>query len=101
VTRRAVRSALRDFEGPLLFLIFINDISDTIVHSCKQYADDTKLLATMDHLSEIVSFQAAIDTIVRWSKVWLMRLNEEKCKMMHIGEKNVKHPYSISTVTGD
>ena len=31
--------------GPLLFLIYLNDISDTIVYSCKQYADDTKSVA--------------------------------------------------------
>jgi hypothetical protein len=33
------------------------------------------------------------------SRTWLMRLNEQKCKIMHIGKTNQHHPYTISTLT--
>ena len=33
--------------------------------------------------------QNDIDTILDWANTWLMRLNIEKCKVMHIGKKKI------------
>ncbi len=38
-----------------------------------------------------------IDNLVEWSREWLMRLNEGKCKVMHIGKENQQYPYTINT----
>ncbi|XP_047143080.1 uncharacterized protein LOC124817269 [Hydra vulgaris] len=35
--------------GQILFIIFVNDISNIVNHPCKMYADDTKLVARLDH----------------------------------------------------
>ncbi|XP_004207315.2 uncharacterized protein LOC101240603 [Hydra vulgaris] len=35
--------------GAILFIIFVNDISDIVNHPCKMYADDTNLLGSLDH----------------------------------------------------
>jgi ribonuclease P/MRP protein subunit RPP40 len=48
----------------LLFIIFINDASDQLNHLCKQYADDTKLLAAIRNLTYIEKLQADISTLV-------------------------------------
>ena len=36
--------------GPILFLVFINDMLDVVKNTCKLFADDKKLLAKMDSL---------------------------------------------------
>lgn len=33
--------------------------------------------------------------LVRWLVEWQMTFNDEKCKVMHVGKKNVKFRYSM------
>ncbi len=57
--------------SPLLFIIFINDASDQLNHPCKQYANDTKLLAAIRNLTDIEKLQADINTIVKGLDYWV------------------------------
>ena len=77
--------------GPILFLIYINDLPDKLNNLCKMYADDSKILAKVrknNELEDTNKMQNDIDTILDLTNTWLMRLNIEKCKVMHIGKKN-------------
>ena len=69
------------------------------------YADDTKILGKIrsDHVQEDSSrLQNDIDTTVKWTDKWLMRLNPEKCKVIHIGKKNPINAYFMSNyATGE
>ena len=38
--------------GPLLFLIYINDLPDGIISLCKIFADDTSLFSNVLHVNE-------------------------------------------------
>jgi len=38
--------------GPLLFLIFVNDLPDWVKSSIKMFADDTKLCATISNTTD-------------------------------------------------
>ena len=40
-----------------------------------------------------------IDSIVEWTNKWLMKLNIEKCKVMHFGKHNTKHIYTMDSYT--
>nr|XP_047129682.1 uncharacterized protein LOC124809582 [Hydra vulgaris] len=73
--------------GPKLFIIFVNDISDIVNYPCKMYADDTKLLARLDHPLASQTLQTDIYNIADWCNTWKMKLNLDKCKIMHIGKK--------------
>ena len=53
--------------GPLLFVIYINDLSENII--CKQYADDTKLYTTVKEDKDILQFQHDLDNVAEWSNV--------------------------------
>jgi len=35
------------------------------------------------------------DVIVDWTKKWQMKMNTDKCKVMHIGKNNANHEYSM------
>ena len=51
------------------------------------YADDTKILARIkkqnDNL-ETKTMPKDIDKVVKWTNIWLFRLNIDKCKIMHV-----------------
>ena len=38
--------------GPLLFLIYINDLSDGLKSECKVFADDTSLFSVVNDINE-------------------------------------------------
>ena len=88
--------------GPLLFLIYINDLPDTILHHIKLYADDSKIIGVIETPQDNATLQSDIDTAVSWSHTWLMRFNLDKCKVMHVGKTNHKSTfvYSMKDSTG-
>jgi len=85
--------------GPLLFLIYVNDLPGWIKTNIKMFADDTKLWNTIQHESDSQEMQEDLDTLREWSNKWLLDFNIEKCKVMHVGHK-VATSYSISRADG-
>ena len=65
--------------GPLLFLIYINDIVNNTESVIKLFADNTSLslaLNNSDSRAEILNHD--LEKINKWSKKWKVRINEEK-----------------------
>jgi len=79
--------------GPVLFLIYINDLDSGIISWLLKFADDTKLLSRVVNEEERLQLQADLDRLVEWSKVWQMRFNVGKCKVLHLGRGNVNSKY--------
>ena len=71
--------------GPLLFLIFVNDLPQWVTNSMKMFADDTKIWTVIDGPEDSKRLQEDLDTLMKWSQSWLLKFNPEKCKVMHIG----------------
>ena len=74
--------------GPLLFLIYINDIIDTLVTNVFLFADDTSLMQEIH--DPIISMQTLNDDLRRlaeWANQWLVNFNPTKTKYMLIGNK--------------
>ena len=75
--------------GPLLFLIFINDIADDISTdtSIPLYADDAKCYGKLlDPVNQAI-LQFGLNTIVYWSELWGMSYNASKCKHFSLTKK--------------
>ena len=49
----------------------------------KMFADDTKIWTMVDKTEDSKTLQADLDKLVRWSEIWLLKFNVEKCKVMH------------------
>ena len=79
--------------GPILFVIFINDMpAEVIVNFTKLFADDCKLYGTVDN-SPLNSMQSDLNNLVEWSQKWQLPFNKNKCKVMHFGFSNRKLDY--------
>ena len=81
--------------GPLLFILYVNEIPQVIQGTAKLFADDTKIF---DKTCRKDSLQKDLDTLYLWSSKWLLKFNELKCKVMHIGRNNPRNDYKIGDV---
>jgi hypothetical protein len=82
--------------GPLLFLVYINDIVHVIKH-CKirLFADDTCLYIDIDNAEEAARLMNEdLESINQWSMKWLVEFSPPKTKEMLITKKrdNIAHP---------
>ena len=85
----------------LLFLLYVNDIGDKIPPqtTIKLFADDALLYRTINDHADQIQLQHDLDTIIEWSKTWLMRFNAKKCHLLKISRQRKPHQtqYSIDS----
>lgn len=80
--------------GPLLFIIYINDLPDVIVSSASYlYADDFKLVHGIKCNVDRSNLQANINAVFNWSNLWLMSINLSKLAYLHLGNRFCHHTY--------
>ena len=89
--------------GPLLFLIFINDIDEVIKNaSIIKYADDIRLFLKFSRNTNSNCgpelLQADLHGIEMWCKTWLLKLNTSKCNCIYFGLKNSSHTYLLNNI---
>ena len=65
--------------GPLLFLIYINDIPERISSSTYLFADDMKFLNTLSSFSDSELLSSDISSLMDWCDEWSLNLNMSKC----------------------
>ena len=68
--------------GPVLFLIYINDLVDLFDGSnvrVKLYADDIKIYLEITNDTDCATLQSFIDKINVWSHIWQLKLANNKC----------------------
>ena len=75
--------------GPILFLIYINDLDDDISSKVLTFADDTKLFRKVTHDTNKQSLQDDLDKLFKWSEKLQFFLYFGKCKCIHIGYGNM------------
>ena len=82
--------------GPVLFLIFINDLDSGLSSSVLKFADDTKLYRPVNNQMNGMSLQQDLNIVSNWAERWQMEFNVSKCKVMHYGKKNIGYSYSMN-----
>ena len=69
--------------GPLLFLVYINDLVDNVNSDVKMFADDTSLFSTVTNetmTAEVLNRD--LEKVRLWAWQWKMQFNAEKRKRL-------------------
>ena len=56
--------------GPILFLVYINDLEEGVTGKILKFADDTKLFRKVKEIGDKQNLQDDIDKLVKWSEKW-------------------------------
>ena len=71
--------------GPLLFVIYINDLPDSLNSEAFLFADDTKIFKIIRSEEDQGTLQNDLEKVAIWSDTWLLKFNVPKTKHMHFG----------------
>ena len=72
--------------GPLLFLIFNNDLELDILNLILKFADDTKVFGRVSNSAQKQLLQDDLDKLCMWADSWQMEFNVAKCKAICTSE---------------
>ena len=64
--------------GPLLFLIYINDLPSCISPTMRLFADDCFLYCRINSPVDCQNIQKDLDALTKWEKDWQMSFNVDK-----------------------
>ena len=80
--------------GPLLFLAYINDITENIQTNIRLFADDTALFVTVDDpIDSNNMLNIDLKSIQEWSDTWLVKFSAPKTKGMTMSLNPNAPPY--------
>ena len=82
--------------GPILFILYVNDLPSVVKSCCKVFADDTKLYKEIHGLKDYQDLQDDIYELCRWTAKWLLFFNANKCKVLHVGPNNPRFVYKMT-----
>ena len=87
--------------GPLLFLIYINDLVDVIGPNltAKLFADDVKIYVNVSEIDGVDLLQGGLTAISRWASKWQLKIAISKCVALHLGRHNLQQDYAIGGVS--
>ena len=67
--------------GPLLFLVYINDLEENIKSQIRFFADDTMLFSIVKNpVTSAIELNEDLETIRRWAHQWKMEFNPDPTK---------------------
>jgi hypothetical protein len=85
--------------GPLLFLLFIDDLDAFCSCFVGKFADDTRLARRISARQPILdadSFQNDLNSVNNWAEENEMTFSAPKCEVVHFGYNNPRSYYSLN-----
>ena len=87
--------------GPLLFLLFINDMPDATMRSINIFADNTKAFKDVQtEVNDVLILQKGVDSLCDWSFKWQLKFNATKCTHMTYGNPKIRSQYKVKDGDG-
>ena len=81
--------------GPILFLVYINDLEEGVIGKILKFADYTKLFRKAKEIGDKPKLLNNIDQLVKLSEKWQMLFNFGKCKCIYTGPGNTGMNYEM------
>ena len=70
--------------GPLLFLVYINDLPSHVQSTPRLFADDCLLYRRINARSDCDILQNDLDRLQEWVAIWQMCFNPDKCEVLRV-----------------
>ena len=86
--------------GPVLFLLYVNELPTLVRSHIKLFADDAKIYRALTSPQDAEILQADINALEKWSDEWLLKFNPQKCQVMHCGSANSNTKYVMKEGNG-
>ena len=77
--------------GPLLFILYINDIAENTSSTIRLFADDCLVYKNIKSQSDTTTLQEDLNTMANWSKKWQMSFNPKKCTAPSCDKEETGH----------
>ena len=85
--------------GPLLFILYINDITSVIKSSSlKKFADDVSIYAKVLSVYDCLKAQEDLSCVYEWSVKWQLTLSPHKCEAVNITNKRLPVSFIYHTL---
>ncbi len=84
--------------GPVLSIIYINDINLGFNNFISKFADDTKIGNAVLSVGDRRSLHEDLRKISDWSGKWEMPFYINKCEILQVGFRNIKNDYEMRGV---
>lgn len=78
--------------GPLLFLIYINDLPSCVSSNIHLFADDCVIFREINDNNDVCILQKDLTSVSEWCNSWLMQLNSSKCKVLRVSRTSSCFP---------
>ena len=87
--------------GPILFLIYINDLPQSLSSKVRLFADDAILYHEITSEKDCKILQEDLNKLTQWEALWLMEFNPIKCESLTVTRKRspVIYHYSLHGLT--
>jgi len=88
--------------GPLLFLVYINDLPSCVRSTPRLFADDCLLYRRINTTSDCDILQNDLNRLQEWEAKWLMSFNPQKCEVLRVTRRTknvIQSTYSIHNST--
>ena len=72
--------------GPLLFVVYINDLPDVVKSNVLLFADDTKIYRQICSRNDALMLQNDIKSLTDWSEKLSLKSNTSKCHVLTLGK---------------
>jgi len=79
--------------GPLLFLIYINDLPDCVTSRVRLFADDCSIYREIRNPEDQLALQKDLDILEQWANKWGMLFNPGKCNILSISRSIPLHRF--------
>ena len=78
--------------GPLLFLLFINDLPDCVTSRTRLFADDCIVYRNQQTPEDCGKLQRDLVSLAQWESKWGMSFHPDKCNVLRVTKKRT--PFS-------